>query len=103
MTTMTPDHAWDTDQTLLCERLAERLRDQGYAHPVSAAVALAVRANLACDRAAFATRLGLDLGAVEAIDAGAVALDDLPPAVLLQARHELHLDLDHLGSIERER
>lgn len=100
MTTMTPDHTWDTDQTLLCERLAERLRDQGFAHPVAAAVALAVRANLGCDRAAFAARLDLDLDAVEAMDAGAVALGDLPPAVVLHARHELHLDLAHLRAVE---
>jgi len=102
MTTMTPDHVWDTDQTLLCERLAERLRDRGFAHPVAAAVALAVRGNLGCDQPAFAARLGLAVDVVEAIDGGAVALADLPPAVLLRARHALHLDLDHLAVVERE-
>ena len=102
MTTMTPDRAWDTDQTLLCERLAERLRHQGFAHPVAAAVALAVRGSHAEDRPTFARRLGVPVALVEALDEGEVALERLPEPLLLTARHNLHLDLDHLAAVEQE-
>ena len=100
MSAMARADAWDTDQNLLCERLADRLRAEGSPHPAAAAVALAVRGWLGCDRAEFATRHHLDLGVVEAIDAGAVPLADLPPPVLLAARHELGLDLDHLAALD---
>ncbi len=99
MTTMATDRVWDTDQTLLCERLAERLHHQGVAHPVAAAVALAVRGDLGCDRRGFAARLGLDPAVVEAADAGQVALADLPAPIVLAARHAIHLDLDRLAVI----
>lgn len=100
MTTMTRDNAWDTDQTLLCERLAERLRHRGFTHPVAAAVALAVRGAQGLDPGTFAHRLDLDLALVESIDAGQVALDLLPPPILLFARHDLAIDLDHLAALE---
>lgn len=102
MSTMARSGSWDTDQTLLCERLAERLRHQGSAHPVAAAVALAVRGSLGLDRAAFAARIGLDVVELERIDDGAVPLDALPTPILLAAQHENHLDLDHLASLDIE-
>ena len=102
MSTMTRSDAWDTDQTLLCERLAERLRHRGSAHPVAAAVALAVRGAQGLDPATFAARTGLDPDELRRIDDGQVPLDQLPPSILLAARHAVGLDLDHLAALDPE-
>jgi hypothetical protein len=102
MSTMTRSDAWDTDQTLLCERLAERLRNRGSAHPVAAAVALAVRGAQGLDQRTFADRSGLDLDELRRIDDGQVALEDLPAPILLAARHAVGLDLDHLASLDAD-
>lgn len=99
MSTVTRSGAWDTDHTLLCERLAERLHHRGSAHPVAAAVALAVRGTHGLDQAAFALRLGLDLDELARIDDGQVALADLPESILLAARHSLGIDLDRLDAL----
>ena len=99
MSSMARSGSWDTDQTLLCERLAERLRHQGSPHPVAAAVALAVRGAQGLDREGYAARLGITVVELERIDDGAVRLQDLPAPILLAARHQNRLDLDHLVSL----
>ena len=66
------------DVTLFCERLAERLRSKGVAHPVAAAVALAARGHRGADIEPFATAIGVDADELRAIEAGTVAFADLP-------------------------
>ena len=94
MTTMTRS-PWSTDLTVLCERLARRLRSEGAAHPEVAAVALAVRGHHGLDRPDQAARLGdAELAAVEA---GEVAWPDLPGPLADEARALPGLDLTRLG------
>lgn len=87
---------WVTDHTMLCERLAERLRHEGYPHPGVAAVALAVRGARGADQAAFAAVLGVPRPVLAAAEAGELAFDRLPAALQDLARTLPRLDLDRL-------
>ena len=87
---------WSADLTALCERLAERLRTEGYPHPVAAAVALAVRGRQGVDAATFAVELGIPADALQRVESGLVPLRDFPGALLLLADHTDGLDLDRL-------
>ena len=66
------------DMTMVCERLAERLRSKGVTHPVAAAVALAARGHRGVDIEPFAADIGLDAHELRRIEAGDVAFADLP-------------------------
>jgi hypothetical protein len=71
------------DATIFCERLAERLRSQGVAHPVAAAVALVARGHRGVDTEPFAAAIGLDARLVHEVEAGAVAFADLPDEIAM--------------------
>ena len=92
--TMTQD--WSVDLTALCERLAERLGAEGYAHPLAAAVALAVRGRQGVDADTFADELGIAPDELRRVESGLVPLHDFPGALLLLADHTAGLDLDRL-------
>ena len=66
------------DTTIFCERLAQRLRSRGVAHPVAAAVALVARGHRGVDAEPFAAAIGLDACVLRSVEAGAVAFTDLP-------------------------
>jgi hypothetical protein len=91
----------DVDLTFLCLRMAEGFRHRGAAHPVAAAVALAARGTTGLDRAAFAERFGRKEDGVEAVEAGAVAFEELPGEVgdLLEASGRF--DLLQLADLDR--
>jgi hypothetical protein len=73
------DHdAAGVDMTMLCERLAERLRSQGVTHPVAAAVALAARGHHGVDVEQFARDIGVDVHELCDVEAGTVEFVDLP-------------------------
>lgn len=93
-----PDAAtprWPTDVTLFCRRLAERLAGEGYEHPVVASLALAVRGRRGTTTEELAAELGLPPERLAAIEAGEVAVDDLPPALLAA--------IDALDGLDRTR
>lgn len=69
--------------------MAERLRDEGYDRPELAAAVLEARAELALDQAGFARFLGVDLRAVEALEAGQPA-----PAAVVRALARRCPDVD---------
>ena len=92
--TMTDD--WAADLTALCERLAERLRTEGYHHPLAAAVALAVRGRQGVDADTFAVELGIGAEDLQRVESGLVPLREFPGALLLLADHTDGLDLDRL-------
>jgi len=71
-------HDAGLDMTQVCERLAERLRSKGVAHPVAAAVALAARGHRAVDIERFAGAIGVDAHQLSQVEAGNVAFVDLP-------------------------
>lgn len=83
---------FEVDVVAFVERLAERLRQDGAAHPVAAAVALAARGRRRSDPGAFAAAVGLDTALVRRAEAGEVPFGELPdeltewldPAQLLQ-------------------
>jgi hypothetical protein len=68
----------DVDMTILCERLAERLRSKGVTHPVTAAVALVARGHRGLDVEPFADAIGVDAHELCQVEAGSVAFVDLP-------------------------
>ena len=69
------------DMTILCERLAERLRSKGVPHPVAAAVALVARGHRGVDIEPFAAAIGIATDELRQIEAGTVAFADLPDEV----------------------
>jgi hypothetical protein len=69
---------FEVDVVAFVERLAERLRQDGVAHPVAAAVALAARGRRRSDPDAFAGELGIEPGLVRRAEAGEVAFAELP-------------------------
>ena len=71
------------DITIFCERLAERLRSKGVAHPVAAAVALVARGHRGVDVQPFADAIGVDALELRQIEAGTVAFANLPDEVAI--------------------
>lgn len=69
---------FEVDVVAFVERLAERLRQDGVAHPVAAAVALAARGRLRSDPEAFAGAVGLDPALLVRVEAGEVPFGELP-------------------------
>lgn len=96
MKVMTPS-SWSIDLTALCERLARRLRSGGAAHPEAAAVALAVRGVFGVDRPTFAERLGIPDGELAIVESGWRRWDEVPHALVDEARSHPGIDLDRLG------
>jgi hypothetical protein len=87
---------WDTDVTRFCMRLRDRFIQQGYPRPLPAAIASALRGRHGADVAQFATVLDLPVELVERIEAGQVALGDLPPELLELADDTFRLDWSRL-------
>lgn len=69
---------WPGDLTLICERLAAQLSNEGATHPVAAAVMLAARGHTALTQAEFAERFNLDLDRLQATEAGRTPWHQLP-------------------------
>lgn len=82
--------------TLLIQRLAEHLADDGAPHPVTGALALAVRGRSGVDRAAFAREVALSIETLTLVESGQLPLDDLPP-VISERIPLLGVDLDALA------
>ncbi|MDZ7731838.1 MAG: hypothetical protein U5R31_00855 [Acidimicrobiia bacterium] len=87
---------WRTDVTRFCERLAAGLEPERCAHPVAAAVALAVRGRRGVTADQFADQLGLDVAEIAAVEAGRVPLDELPVPLHEAAIATVGLDLAEL-------
>lgn len=90
---------YSTNVTTLTERIAIRLAAQGAEHPVAAAVTIAVRGMSRLGPVEYAEALGLAPADVRALEAGTVALGELPPSLWkLIHDHELEpvmlVDLD---------
>ncbi len=96
MNTMT-ESSWSTDLTRLCERLAERLHAEGAEHPVEAAVALTARGHRGVGPDEFCEQIGVEPGALQAVEAGGVAWASFPPALELAIRDTPGIDLPRLG------
>lgn len=77
---MTDPHA-PHDITTTVEIIAARLLQQGATHPVAAALVLAARGQDGTDPAGFAATAGLTIREIQALEAGEVALEDLPAQV----------------------
>ena len=90
------------DVTLFCERLAERLRSKGVAHPVAAAVALAARGHRGVDTDTFAVAIGIDADELRAIEAGTVAFADLPDELACAFAEVPTASLFLMADLERE-
>ena len=91
----------ESDLTLLCLRLAEGFRLEGYEHPVAAAVAVAARGISGLGQTEFAERFGRSEVDVEATETGAVAFVELPAEVgnILEASQRF--DLLQLADLDR--
>ncbi|MDG2908034.1 MAG: hypothetical protein P6D49_07005 [Acidimicrobiales bacterium] len=91
----------ESDLTLLCLRLAEGFRPEGYQHPVAAAVAVAARGITGLGQTEFAERFGRSEVDVEAAETGAVAFVELPAEVgdILEASQRF--DLLQLADLDR--
>ena len=91
----------EADLTLLCLRLAEGFRLEGYEHPVAAAVAVAARGITGLGQTEFAERFGRSEVDVEATETGAVAFVELPAEVgdILEASQRF--DLLQLADLDR--
>ncbi|MDW3217119.1 MAG: hypothetical protein R8F63_00790 [Acidimicrobiales bacterium] len=87
------------DPTVVIERMARRLRSDGVAHPVAAAMSVAARghARLAVDE--FAAAVSLPVAVVRSAERGVVAFGELPPAIGLQVG-ETGADLLALADLE---
>ena len=71
------------EMTIVCARLAERLRSRGVSHPVAAAVALVARGHRGVDVEPFATSLGVDPEQLRRVEGGSVPFADLPHEVAI--------------------
>ena len=94
------------DLTGLCEKVAERLRREGFEHSVAAAAALAARGLSGLGPADFAHSIGLATSEVIAAEMGQVSFGDLPAPLgdILEAHPGVDLlalaDLEcHIGSV----
>ena len=83
------------DLTGLCEKVAERLRQQGSEHPVAAAAALAARGLSGLDPDDFADQVGLPAADIVSAESGQTPFGDLPAPI--GARLEAHPGIDLLA------
>lgn len=89
------------DPTVVIERMARRLRDEGAAHPVAGAVALAARGHACLPLPEFAASVGLAVENVRSAELGWVAFGELPAAIGAQVG-ETGADLLALADLEVE-
>jgi len=82
-------NATERDLTPLCQRLAMRYAAEGRAHPLVAAVAVAVRGRAGLGPDAFAAELGVALSMVEAAERGELPAEHLPSPYLDHADQRL--------------
>jgi len=91
---------YKTNVTTMTERIAIQLAADGAEHPVAAAVTIALRGIVRCERDDFAGLLEIERADLRALEAGTVPLADLPKT-LWTLLHEYDLqpvllvDLDH--------
>jgi hypothetical protein len=76
---------WSSDLTMLCERLAERLRAEGATYPGAGAVALTARGVSGEDRDSFCRRLGLGGDELRHIERGEVPIREWPAPLRVRA------------------
>ncbi len=88
------------DPTVATERIAHRLRFEGAANPVAAAVAVAARGSTRLRAAEFSELAGLSVQEVERAERGVVAFGALP-ARIGQLAQAAGLDLLSLADLER--
>jgi hypothetical protein len=70
---------FEPDVSVLCLRIARKLEDDGYTHPVEAAVALTVRGRQGLTAAALAAALDIDADLVAQAEHGDLRVSDWPP------------------------
>ncbi len=83
------------------ERLAQRVRAEGAAHPVAAALARAARMSVLEGAEDFARRIGIDVAAIHTAESGRLRFGALP-AAYDHTFAALELDLLWLAHLERE-
>ena len=70
---------FEPDVSVLCLRIARKLEDDGYRHPVEAAVALTVRGRQGLTTPAMAAQLGIDEAQLAEAETGELRVADWPP------------------------
>ena len=90
------DERWSSDLNLLCERLSERLAEDGAVHADAAALCIAVRGLRSTSARDFAREVHLTPAELARVETGEVAWADLPDDLLRLAAAEPRLDLDRL-------
>jgi hypothetical protein len=70
---------FEPDVSVLCLRMARKLEDDGYRHPVEAAVALTVRGRQGLTAPALADRLGIDAARLVQAETGELRVAEWPP------------------------
>ena len=89
------------DPTVVIERMARRLRADGAAHPVAAAVSVAARGHACLALHEFADEVELSPEIVRSAELGSVAFGELPAAIGAQAG-ETGADMLALADLEAE-
>jgi hypothetical protein len=69
---------FEPDVSVLCLRIARKLEDDGYTHPVEAAVALTVRGRQGLTIAALADALAVDGDLIAQAEHGELRVSDWP-------------------------
>jgi hypothetical protein len=72
---------WEPDLSSMLLRLAQRLEEDGVAHPVEAAVALTVRGRRGVSRESMALELDVDEGTLARAEAGDLRVGQWPRAL----------------------
>jgi len=88
--------SFEVGATLLVKRIAQRLAGEGARHPLTAAVAVAIRGRHRLDQDQYAQEIGVPLEAVQAAEAGNLAFEQLPGPIATRAQW-LGIDLGRLG------
>ena len=86
------DERWSSDLNLLCERLSERLAEDGAVHADAAALCIAVRGLRSTSARDFAREVHLTPAELARVETGEVAWADLPAA------HQAMWDNRHQGA-----
>ena len=90
------------DLTTTVEVIAVRLLQRGAPHPVSAALALAARGQDGTTVAEFADTHGLSVADLLAIEAGTVALEDLPDQIAEALDRRSRIDLLAMADLDTD-